>query len=148
MRSIGLTLLFLCMVIPSVAQYRVSTKSLRVTPLAECQGSEDKKAQKKLDEGKDRKLDKEERGEALRDAIEEDPDCAEAYYLLGLESLRSALSRGSSFKSADEALKQTIRICPEFHYEPYYYLGLIALGAKEYDAAVKYYDKYYELKAC
>jgi len=145
MRSIGLLLFFLCLAATSMAQYRVSTKSLRIAPLTECQGSEDKKAQKKLEEGKDRKLDKEERVEALRDAIEEDPDCAEAYYLLGLESLRSALSRGSSFKSADEALKQTIRICPEFHYEPYYYLGLIALGAKEYDAAVKYYEKYYEL---
>ncbi|MEQ9186504.1 MAG: OmpA family protein [Cryomorphaceae bacterium] len=145
MRSLGLMVVFLCLTITVVGQYRVSTKSLRITPLVECQGSEEKKALKKLEEGKDRKLDKEERVEALRDAIEEDPDCAEAHYLLGLELLRSALSRGSSLKSAGESLQQTIRICPDFHHEPYYYLGLIALGAKEYEKAVKYYEKYYEL---
>lgn len=128
-----------------IAQPRVSTKSLRITPLVECQGCEGKKAQKQLEIGKDRKEGKAERLEALRKAIEEDPECAEAHYVYGVESLRSAISRGSSFKPAHDALTQCIRICPEFHFEPYYYLGLIALGAKEYDQAIKHYEKYYEL---
>lgn len=129
----------------AVSQPSVSTKSLRITPLIECQGCEGKKAQKKLEEGLDRKNEKEDRLEALRDAVEEDPDCAQAHYVLGIELLRSAMSRGSSFKAAENELKQTLQLCPDFHHEPYYYLGLIALGAKRYDEAVKHYERYFEL---
>lgn len=130
-----------------MAQYGVSSKSFSIIPLEECQGSEEKKAIKYLEEAKDRKNGKEDRLEALRKAIEEDPECAEAHYLLGLELLKTAISRGASFKSAESSLKEVVRICPDFHFEPYYYLGAIALGKKEYNATVEYYDKYYSLSA-
>jgi outer membrane protein OmpA-like peptidoglycan-associated protein/tetratricopeptide (TPR) repeat protein len=129
------------------AQQGVSTKSFRIVPLEECQGSQEKKVIKYLEEAADRKNSKEERIEALRKVIEEDPDCAEAHYMLGLELLRSAISRGASFKKAESELREVVRICPDFHFEPYYYLGSIALGRKAYGEAIEYYDKYYKLSA-
>lgn len=129
------------------AQQTVSTASFKISPMAECLGSQDKKAQKKLDEGKDRKNDKEDRVEALREAVEIDPESSEAQYLLGLELLRTALVRGTSLKSAENALKKCIEICPDFHFEPYYYLASLALGAKEYEQAVAYYEQYYALSS-
>lgn len=135
----------LCFAFASYGQRMVSTSSFRITPNEECPCSEEKKALKKLEEGKDRKNDKEDRVEALREAIEIAPECAEAHYLLGLELLRSAISRGASFKSAENELAECVRICPDYHFEPYYFLGALALGSKEYEQAVKYYDRYYEL---
>lgn len=125
----------------------VSTKSFLVEINPDCVGSEEKKALKHLEEARDRKNKKEDRIESLRKAIEEDPNCAEAHYYLGLELLRTAISRGTSFKTAEFELKETVRLCPDFHHEPYYYLGAITLGRSDYAEAVKYYEKYYELSA-
>lgn len=127
------------------AQQTVSLSSFKVVADTACKCSDDKKVLKKLEEGKDRKAEKEERVGALREAIELDPDCAEAHYLLGLELLRSAISRGASYKSAESELAECIRICADFHFEPYYYLGALALGRKDYGQAVKYYEKYFAL---
>jgi len=146
-KALYLTSIFLFFNAALTAQQGVSTKSFRVVPFEECQGSEEKKALKFLEEAKDRKNSKDERIESARKAIEDDPDCAEAHYILGLELLRTAISRGSSFKSAESELKEVVRICPEYHFEPYYYLGAIALGRKAYKEAIDYYDKYYELSA-
>lgn len=138
--------MFLCVsCLGLVAQSGVSTKSFRIEPSSDCPVSESKKALKLLEEGKNRKNGKEDRLEALRKAIEEDDQCAEAHYVLGLELLRSAMSRGSSFATAEKHLRQTISICPEFHFEPYYYLAGIALGKSKYKEAIDYYEKYFEL---
>lgn len=145
--NLRLKLLFLFICGLSIAGHaqKISSKHFKVLPPEECQGSEDKKALKFLGEGRNRKNDKEERLEYLRKAIEQDPDCAEAHYLLGLELLRSAVSRGASFKSAAFELDEAVRICPEYHFYPYYFLGAVALGQKEYEKAVTYYKKYYEI---
>lgn len=125
----------------------VTTKSFRIEINPECVGSEEKKALKFLEEARNRKNSKAERVEALRKALDEDPSCAEAHYYLGLELLRTAISSGTSFKTAEFELKETVRLCPDFHHEPYYYLGAISLGRSEYVQAVKYYEKYYELSS-
>ena len=147
MRSLNFTFVFLLISVLTSAQQGVSTSSFRIEALEECRGSEEKKALKYLEEANDRKNSKDERVEALRKAIETDPDCAEAHYILGLELLRTAISRGASFKSAESELKEVVRICPDYHFEPYYYLGSIALGRKAYKEALDYYNKYYKLSA-
>lgn len=135
-------------VVGSAWAQSVSSQSFRIKPLNEtCAGTENKKALKYLEEGRDRKNEKERRVEALRKAIEEDPDCAEAHYLLGLELLRTAISQGTSFGSAESELRECVRICPDFHFEPYYYLGSISLGKSLYQESVNHYKKYYELSA-
>ena len=107
---IGLILLFSFLMLYSYSQRTVSTSSMRITPMEQCGCTESKKAEKKLEEAMDRKNDKDDRLEALRETIEEDPECAEAHYLLGLELLRSAISRGSSFSTAEKELEETVRL--------------------------------------
>lgn len=144
-RYLGLIITLLLSV--SLSAQKVTTSSFKITPDESCPVSEEKKALKYLEEGKNRKNSKEERLEALRKAVEADGDCAEANYLLGLELLRTALSKGAGFKNARKYLERTVEICPDFHFEPYYFLGSLALGSAEYDLSVKYYEKYYELSS-
>lgn len=125
----------------------VSTKSFTINIKAECLGTEEKKALKYLETARDRKNDKDERVEALRKCIEEDPACSEAHYYLGLEMLRSAVSNRASLSPAEKELKECIRLCPDFHHEPYYFLAAIALGRSDYTETVKLLDKYYKLSA-
>lgn len=144
-RATKLILLLVFGLALSVNAQRITAKHFKIVPPEECRGSQDKKAQKLLEEGKDRKTEKEDRIEALRKAVEQDPECAEAHYWLGLELLRSAISRGSSFNTASDEIAEAVRICPAFHFDPYYFLGAIALGKKDYAKAVEYYKKYYEI---
>ncbi|MEZ4721715.1 MAG: OmpA family protein [Flavobacteriales bacterium] len=144
---IAATFLFSLLGSSLVAQ-RVSNKSFLVEINEECLGTENNKALKQLEIARDRKKnDKDKRLEALRKALEEDPTCAEAHYYYGLELLRSAVSTNGSFKNAEYELSECVRLCPDFHFEPYYFLASIALGKSEYQQAVKYYDKYYALSS-
>jgi outer membrane protein OmpA-like peptidoglycan-associated protein/tetratricopeptide (TPR) repeat protein len=122
---------------------KVSNKTFLVEINPECMGSEEPKAMKQLEVARDRKKnDKAKRMDALRKAIEEDPNCAEAHYCYGLELLRTALMDDQSIKNAEFELSETVRICSDFHSEPYYFLASIALGKADYEKAVTYFEKY------
>ena len=144
MRSAFLAILLFLISVTSYSQ-KVTNKSFKITPSSECAETENKKAKKFLEEGMNRKNSKEERVGALRKAIEEDPDVGLAQYLIGLESLRTSMSKGTSLKPAQGYLKECIRLCPNFHFEPYYFLAEIALGRSEYAESIEYFEKYYEL---
>ena len=128
---------------------QISTKSFIVPINENCIGTGDVKAFKQLEIARDRKKnDKEKRVGALRKAVELDPDCAEAHYYLGLELLRTAFSqRGVSLSAGIFELEEVIRICPDFHFEPYFLLGSIARDNSDFENASKYYQKYNELTA-
>lgn len=134
-------------VFDAVSYAQISTKSFLVSINEECKGSEDSKAMKYLEVARDRKKnDKAKRVDALKKAVEKDPDCAEAHYYLGLELLRTAFStRGASIKPGVSELEEVIRICPNFHFEPYFLLASIARDNSEFEQATDYYEKYFEL---
>src|SRR5690606_14045949 len=92
-----------------------------------CPAIENKKALKLYVEGTDRKNSKEKRLEALREAIEHEPEFAMAHYKLGEELLKTARINGASLKPAQRHFEQAVKACPEIHFDPYYYLGAIAL---------------------
>ena len=133
----------------NISQAQISTKSFMVPIDEECIGTDDEKALKQLEVARDRKKnDKDQRVSALQKTIEQDPGCAEAHYYLGLELLRTAFSkRGASLKAGIFELEEAIRICPNFHYEPYFLLASIARDNSDYEKAAKYYEKYNELTA-
>lgn len=133
----------------SLIGQRVSTKSFLVEINESCIGSEESKAEKQLAITRDRKKnDKSKRVEALNRALEADPNCAEAHFYLGLELLRTALSKpNASYKPAKSHLVKCVEICPDFHFEPYYFLASLELGAGEYIKAVEYFEKYNSLSA-
>ena len=141
-------IVFGLLLLSSVSAQTVTSKSFEVEINPDCLGSEDAKTMKYLEVARDRKKnDKDKRVDALRKALEEDPTCAEAHYYLGLELLRTAISKSASLKPAVFELTEVVRQCPDFHFEPYYYLATIALGNAEYVEAAKYYEKYLELSS-
>jgi outer membrane protein OmpA-like peptidoglycan-associated protein/tetratricopeptide (TPR) repeat protein len=133
----------------NVLAQRVSTKSFLVDINAECLGTEDSKALKQLEIARDRKKnDKAKRMDALKKAVEIDPDCAEAHYYYGLELLRTAMSKpGISFKPAISHLQSCVDICPDFHWEPYFFLASFARDNSSYEEAAAHYEKYFDLTA-
>jgi outer membrane protein OmpA-like peptidoglycan-associated protein/tetratricopeptide (TPR) repeat protein len=100
-----------------------------------------KKALKAFEAGTDKGNDKRERMEALRKAMELQPNFAEANYLYADELIKSARLDGTSFKPAEKYLEKTIESCPEFYAYAYFYLGQIQYGQKEYAKAYKNLQK-------
>ncbi|GAB5538429.1 MAG: hypothetical protein Salg2KO_05320 [Salibacteraceae bacterium] len=143
------TLIVFCWISNDSFAQRISTKSFLVNINPECIGSDVGKTEKYLAVARDRKKnDKSKRVEALKKAVDEDPECAEAHYYLGLELLRTALTKpDASLKPGESHLRQCVEICPDFHFEPYYFLASLALGAGDYVEATAYYEKYNELTA-
>lgn len=132
-----LTLIAILSINISVAQEETESPCPEVT---------DKKALKAYTAGIDRKKnDKMKRMESLREAIEIEPEYAQAYFALGVEQIRTAKAGNQNFKPAEKSLKKAIEICPEVHYDAYYWLGEIALGRNEYSNAVGFYDTYYKM---
>ncbi len=148
-KSILLLVLLIGILSEKAFAQQVSTKSFLVDINPDCLGTEDSKALKQLEIARDRKKnDKPKRVEALRKAVEIDPECAEAHYYLGLELLRTALStRGASLQSAISELEEVVRICPDFHHEPYFLLASVARDNSQFEDATKYYEQYNKLTA-
>lgn len=78
----------------------------------------------------------EEAGQALRKAIELEPDNAEALLLLG-DSYRWL----GHYELAEPLLQQAIKLEPH-HYEPYDYLGWIYLRQRRYDEARQLFSRF------
>ena len=113
-----------------------------------CPEVTDKKTVKYFQIGTDKKkYRKQERVDALRKAIDLEPDYMDARFALAQELIKTARVNGTSYKGAEKHLMHIVNNCPEFHYEPYYLLGAIALGRNEYTPAVKYYEKYFAMTA-
>lgn len=72
----------------------------------------------------------------LKEAIELEPECANAYYLLGLINVKRY---DYNVKAAEQYFTKAIELCPDVDVYAYYYLGDICFGAKKYDLAVKYF---------
>ena len=91
------TLIVFCWISNDSFAQRISTKSFLVNINPECIGSDVGKTEKYLDVARDRKKnDKSKRVEALKKAVDEDPECAEAHYYFGLELLRTALIKSDA----------------------------------------------------
>ena len=106
-----------------------------------CPEVTNKKALKAFEEGTDKGNDKRKRMEALRKAIEIQPNYTEALYLYADELIKTARLDGSSFKPAEKYLEKVIEFCPGFYAYAYYYLGQIQFGAKDYAKAYKNLEK-------
>lgn len=141
MRNLLLNIIVVLFSLSLTAQ-QVTSKHFKITPPENCQASADKKVQKYLMKGTDRKTDKDERIQALKKAIEIDSECAEAHYFLGLEYLKAG---GNNLLAAEKELTEAVRICPDFHFHPYYFLAKLNLNSGDFAKAVSYYNKYFEI---
>ena len=100
------------------------------------------KALKYLEQSKDKNKDAQEKKEAVLKSIEIDPGCLPCLHQLGEMEFLRAKNGSMDFTDSREHLKALIEICPDYHPEPYYYLGAMSYADKEYEKAIEYFDKF------
>lgn len=110
-----------------------------------CDPSENKKVQKLLSQAADKKkYDSKERYAFLQQAVEEDENCAECFFILGELAFDRAKSGGSSMSGAIKYFEQCAALCEHYHSEVYYYLGVAYYGQENFPNALKYFKLFME----
>lgn len=106
-----------------------------------CQMPGNKKIQKIYEDGMNERTSFKRR-EALKLVLEEEPDHFAANFYYGQDIIERAKKDFKiDVKYAKKYFEKSLEQCPKFHVYNYYYLGSLALGAKEYDKALEYFDK-------
>jgi len=104
-----------------------------------CPEPENKKALGLYKKGIDKKkYKKPERLTFLNEAIELEPDFAEAYLTIGNEIIVKCKLDNLPFSSARPYFLNAIRVCPKIHSQPYYYIGFSYYEDAKNDSAIKY----------
>ena len=80
-----------------------------------------------------------EAAKSMKDAIKEESDFVDAYYVLGLINFKKT---NSNFKEARRNFLKVLDLCPGYDIETCYYLGEISYGNEQYDSTVTYLNKF------
>jgi outer membrane protein OmpA-like peptidoglycan-associated protein len=112
-----------------------------------CQEIENKKAIKLYEQGIDKKNKKEERLAFLKQALALEPDYVDANFAFAEERIKTLIYEDAPFKSMEPYFKKVIETCPNYHSDPYYYLGFIAYEESHWEDAVKYLKLYQNFKS-
>jgi outer membrane protein OmpA-like peptidoglycan-associated protein len=108
-----------------------------------CSSVENKKAIKLYEKAQDKKkYKKQERLELLKEAIEKEPDYAEAHLQIGMELVVNCKLNNTSFQPVLPFLKKAIEICPQIHASPYYYIGFNFYEKAQYDSCIVWLEKF------
>jgi outer membrane protein OmpA-like peptidoglycan-associated protein len=102
----------------------------------------DKSLEKLYLKGTDKKTPKPERLKYLKQALDEDPDFAEANLRMGFEMIVHLKLENKSFAAARQYFMKAIAHCPDIHSEPYYYIGFGYYEEFKNDSAIKYLNKF------
>lgn len=109
-----------------------------------CAFTPEGKVAKLLEKAADkRKYDTDQRIGFLQDALEENDDCHPCRHELGVTLFKLA-KRGGSFSQPKALLTELVERCPDYHSDPYYYLGAMHYADQEYEAALKHFQAYME----
>lgn len=112
-----------------------------------CQEIDNKKAKKAYEQGIDKKNKKEQRLEFLKQAMELEPDYVDANFAFAEERIKTMIYEDSPFKPVEPYLKKVIEICPNYHSDPYYYLGFIYYEEENWDESAKYLKLFLNFKS-
>jgi outer membrane protein OmpA-like peptidoglycan-associated protein/tetratricopeptide (TPR) repeat protein len=102
----------------------------------------DKSLEKLYLKGTDKKTPKPERLKYLKQALDQDPDFAEANLRMGFEMIVHLKLENKSFAAARSYFMKAIANCPDIHSEPYYYIGFGYYEEYKNDSAIKYLNKF------
>lgn len=112
-----------------------------------CQEISSKKAISNYEKGKDRKkYKKPERLQFLTQALELEPDFAEANLAMGFELAARCKLENKPFTPTVPYFMKAIGVCPKIHSEPYYYIGFDYYEKAQNDSAIKYLQKFLDFK--
>lgn len=116
---------------------------LHLSAQESCESGGSAKALKFLEQSKDtKKYDQEQRNELIEKALEEDPNCVACLARAGELKFLKAKRTGSSFEPAIGHLEKLVEMCPEYHSEPYYFLGAMYYADRKYEKAVSAFEKF------
>lgn len=133
MKITGATLILLC----SISLFSMAQEEGGCTTCME------KKVNGYLDKIRDRKkYEFKERMEYAQKALEAEPECAAAQLEMAQLQITIAKGNGTTFKPAEKYLKNVVQQCPEAFPQAWYYLGLIAWGAGDYESATGSMEKF------
>lgn len=114
-----------------------------------------KKTQKYIDAGKNAP-DTKTAAENFSKAMEAEPDNAAAYFEFGVyaynsgvkayETIANPATGDRSFQRAEELLEKAAELCPDYHSDMYYYLGVINYTQEQKDIATKWFEKFVAFK--
>jgi len=108
-----------------------------------CQEPEDKKAIELFKKGTDKKkYKKPDRLKFLQEALELEPNYAEASMTMGNEIIVKCKLDNLPFSAARPYFLAAIKACPKIHSQPYYYIGFSFYEDALNDSAVKYLNRF------
>lgn len=109
----------------------------------ECEFVPEGKVAKLLEKAADKKkYDFEERMTFLQDALEMDEECTACLHEMGVSLFKNSKRTGSSFQTPIAHLTDLVERCPDYHSDPYYYLGAMHYAEQNYEQAKKYFEVY------
>jgi outer membrane protein OmpA-like peptidoglycan-associated protein len=101
--------------------------------LGQCDEEVPDKIRALVDKAKDRKkYSKDKRLHFLREALEDEPEYAEANFLLAMEQLRTAESTGQGYAAVLPYLEKAAANCPTLHADIFYFLGQLYFGKHDF----------------
>jgi outer membrane protein OmpA-like peptidoglycan-associated protein/tetratricopeptide (TPR) repeat protein len=87
------------------------------------------------------------KNEFFQKALDLEEDYVAANYEMALLSLKSASARKAGFDRVANYFKKVVELCPNYHVDPYYYLGEIHLGKREFKIAQVYYQAFLDFSS-
>lgn len=112
-----------------------------------CQVMENEKAVKLYKQGIDKKNKKEERLDFLKKAIDLEPDYVDANFAYAEEKIKTLIYLNAAFKPTEEYFKKVVQLCPNYHSDPWYYLGFIYYEEEKWDSCMKYLKGFQNYKS-
>ena len=103
---------------------------------------EDGKISRLYKKTQDIKLDDRERIELSKELVSLYPECMPCRMQLARLLFLKAKYGNISYSLAKEQYLEIINQCPDFHSDPYYYIGLIAYGRQNFEDAIYYFKQY------
>lgn len=115
----------------------------------ECGLPDNKKVKKLYEQSFDRKKEKDpvKRMTFLKEAIEEDDQCIPCYWELAERSFSRAKYEGLPYSGSRKHFEKVEELCPTYHSDLYYYLGIINYDETNYKDAEVYFKKFKDFKS-
>ena len=107
-----------------------------------CQEIDNKQAADLCQKGTNKNTPKIERMKFLEQALEIESDYVEVNFFYAQDRIKTLIYEDKSFAPTEKYWLSIIRTCPQYHSDPYYFLGFIYYEQEKYDSCTKYIKKF------
>lgn len=128
--------------------FLIFTASFYAQDEEECPLPDNKKLKKLYEKSFDRKKEKsaDKRFLILKETIDIDDECVPCYFELAERSFKRAKAQGLPYNGSREYYEKVEELCPTYHSDVYYFLGIINYEEKKYTEAEAYFKKFIDFR--